>query len=627
LVQGRLGSGEMSTYDGYSKCVNFEPGGARTRVMEQLLREQRTALEKLLAEQQQSVNRLFNDHQKAMQCFLTEAPQQSRPSLTHHPRDTLVKRPEVRAQHGHRRSMSDTSSDGSSDDEERSPHNALTRGVTSAHTMIEPRNAIQRCLLPITQSDYFKGFFSAAIIINTIFLGYRTHVEMRETLGKLQAGCGSEPCTFPNHPAFDGIAKAFFILFTFEMAFRIFAEQAQFCTGPSKFWNLFEMVCLASMAMEQMPVEDSKHMLGNVATLRLFRLLRIFRAARAVRLLQYLKALRLMLYSVVSCIVSMFWAVMLLLMIICLYALYLEDTSLAYLRETQEMLEPGSEYNMTGTELKQAQQVFDETVSDLGDSWNGMAFAVCSLVYSISGGADWGDLAKPFWTIKGGAGVSYMAFVILTIFGLLNILVGIFVQEAEELSKWDKDFVVDGFIQKKKDKEQEISDLFDTMDTEENGVLSLKELSDALEIDAIAAQFAHIQVDVDKVTVLFHVLDVDGNGKISREEFIQGVAKLHGNANATDVADLLIEEQKMNLKMDALKEYISHLFSDLQDKLDSGSHIGGRQSRDGGGPAERQSSGKPGDWNPWQAASTSVTPAPPLAHTPSPLQHSSSNRR
>merc|ERR1719410_2439526 len=116
-----------------------------------------------------------------------------------------------------------------------------------------------------------------------------------------------------------------------------------------------------------------------------------------------------------------------------------------------------------------------------------MGYAVCSLFYSISGGQDWGALAAPFWTIKGGSGVSYMAFVILTIFGLLNILVGIFVQEAEELSKWDKDFVVDGFVTKKKEKEKDISELFDTMDTEANGVLSLKELSVALENDSIAA--------------------------------------------------------------------------------------------------------------------------------------------
>merc|ERR1711983_165087 len=79
----------------------------------------------------------------------------------------------------------------------------------------------------------------------------------------------------------------------------------------------------------------------------------------------------------------------------------------------------------------------------LSKNWKGMPNAVLSLIYSISGGADWGNLAHPFWSVGIVYGLSYVAFVILTIFGLLNILVGIFVQEAEELSKWDKNFVVD----------------------------------------------------------------------------------------------------------------------------------------------------------------------------------------
>jgi len=560
----------------YSKCSSSEPGDPTkakvppkdAKVMEQLLRDQRVALEKLLAEQQQSVQRLFNEHQKAMQGFLTQGPLQPVPPPKRSqeraaPSSDAARAPMMRELHGRNRSLSD--SEGSSEED-------LLAGVgmksTTQQSLIESRNGIQRCMLPITQSGIFKGIFSTAIILNTIFLGYRVHVEIRDTLEKMQLPENADhSLELPSdYKVFEQIATGFFVLFSFEMALRIIADQGQFCCGPGKYWNVFELVCLASMTMEQLPEEDSKQLLGNVSTLRLFRLLRIFRAARAIRLLQYLRQLRLMLYSVVSCIVSMFWAVMLLLIIICIYALYLEDTSLAYLRET---------YNETtkSTELK-------EVMTSLSANWNGMGCAVRSLFYSISGGADWGDLAEPFWTVGHGSGLSYMAFVILTIFGLLNILVGIFVQEAEELSKWDKDFVVDGFVTKKKEKEKDISDLFDLMDTEQNGVLSLKELSDALEDDAIAAQFAHLEVEVDKVSVLFHVLDVDGNGKITREEFIQGLAKLHGHANATDVADLLIEEQKMNNKMDQLKDWIGQRIDTLQDKLVApDSHGGGRTTR------------------------------------------------
>merc|ERR1719410_315557 len=191
-----------------------------------------------------------------------------------------------------------------------------------------------------------------------------------------------------------------------------------------------------------------------------------------------------------------------------------------------------------------------------------------SLTYSISGGADWGDLADPFWHIMPPyCGIAYMAFIILTIFGLLNVLVGIFVQEASDINRWDKDFVVDAFVQKRKDQEREISDLFDTMDLDRTGQLSYEEMAKALQKDNIAAYFEHLEVETGKVEILFHVLDTNGDGAISKDEFMQGLRKLHGNANATDVADMLIEEQKMNDKLDALTTVICQRIDGLQENL------------------------------------------------------------
>jgi len=523
--------------------------------MEQLLREQQAGLEKLLADQQQSVQRLFIDHQEAMQRFLTNVPQRQLPPPTPSQEKApsaphAAPRPELC---GLLKKKSGALTDDSS--EESSDEDLVTRHATSP-TLSKHSNRIQKCLLPITMSNIFKGFMTGAIILNTIFLGYRTHLEMRDTLRHLEKDNPSD-AGFDTYPTLNIIAKAFFSLFTVEMIIRIIAEQGQFCCGPSKYWNAFELICLASMAMEQLPMEDAKYVLGNFATLRLFRLLRILRAARAVRLIAYMKHLRIMLYSVVSCLVSMFWAIMLLLLIICLYALYLEDTSVSYLREKHELVK-----NSTFDAAE-----FNEVKEQLSANWNGMSYAVVSLIYSISGGADWGDLAEPFWTMRGGVGMSYMFFVILTIFGLLNVLVGIFVQEAEEISKWDKDFVVDGFVTKRKEKEEAMTSLFDDMDTGKDGELSLTEMSDALGNDAIAAQLAHHGIEVEKASVLFHVLDADGNEKITKTEFVQGLTKLHGSVNATQVADQILEEKKMASQIFLLKEYIGQRIDSLQDKL------------------------------------------------------------
>merc|ERR1719410_453686 len=160
-------------------------------------------------------------------------------------------------------------------------------------------------------------------------------------------------------------------------------------------------------------------------------------------------------------------------------------------------------------------------------------------------------------------------FVIVTIFGLLNVLVGIFVQEASEVAKSDRDFVVDAFLQKRKEKTQEISDLFDSMDLEKTGWISHQEMSNALQKDNIAAYFEHLEVEASKVEVLFHVLDSNGDGTISKDEFMQGLHKLNGHTNAADVADMLIVEQKMNKKLDTLGTFICQRIDRLQSDIAS----------------------------------------------------------
>jgi len=281
-------------------------------------------------------------------------------------------------------------------------------------------------------------------------------------------------------------------------------------------------------------------------------LLRTLRAMRLVRSFQFIMPLRLMLLSVVSCLVPMMWAVLLLVLVVGIFALFLEDSALAHLREMKR--------NQTALDSK------DPLVTGLREDWNGMLQAVRSLMYSVSGGADWGDLSEPFWTIPPFCGLAYLVFVMLTIFGLLNVLIGIFVQEAEKM-KWDKDMVLEAFVHKRNGLTKEISDLFDDIDSGKTGWISLEEMSNALEKDSIAARFERLEVQFSKVELLFHVLDGNGDTTISKDEFTEGLSKLRGRAHATDAAGVLMQEQKMNKKLEVLGTHICQRIDSLQDGI------------------------------------------------------------
>lgn len=521
--------------------------------MEQLLDKQRTALQTIMLEQQRSVQLLFADHQRAIERLLSQETQQHSTPRSVLPFGSCKTAPNFRQlsvvpKHERALLTTDESSSESSDED----HDLRLTVSQSQSALPRDSNCLQRALLPVVRSKVFLVTVNLAIILNTLFLGLRIHYVMGDVLSAIKKG--QRP--HEEYPTFLITSTLFFYFFVIEMALRVLAEQKEFVCGSAKYWNLFEVVCLASMCVMQFPQEWTEHLLGlgNFAALRVMRLLRIFRAARAVRLFAHFKQLRLMLFSIFSCLVSMFWAILLLLLIIFLFALYLEDISATWLLET-----------MTDTSIKTK-----EVRKSLETDWNGMGAAMVSLIYSISGGISWGELAFPFWSVHIGCGIAYMGFVVLTIFGLLNVLVGVFVQEAEALSKWDQDYVTDiaDFFTKRKKKDKQISRLFSRLDTARMGAVSLQDLHRSLEEEKIQSKFEELGVNVAQVQVLLKVIDVDGNGQITREEFTQGLSKLHSRANATDVAVSLIEEQKVDAKMESFKDAVCSRIDMLCHRLD-----------------------------------------------------------
>ena len=114
---------------------------------------------------------------------------------------------------------------------------------------------------------------------------------------------------------------------------RSAAEQRQFFCGPGRSWNIFELLCIVSMAIDCIDFEQywfwQLHILTAVQNAS------PLRAARLVRSFRFMTPLRLMLMSVVPSMVSMMRAVLLLFVFVGLFALFLVDSALAHLREIQ----------------------------------------------------------------------------------------------------------------------------------------------------------------------------------------------------------------------------------------------------------------------------------------------------
>merc|ERR1712062_649973 len=106
-----------------------------------------------------------------------------------------------------------------------------------------------------------------------------------------------------------------------------------------------------------------------------------------------------MLYSVTSCMISMTGALVPILLTSTLAALYLEDSALGYLQDVRKADHSVPCLSCRDVVQEGAMWKDDPVRQALEENWLGMWISIRSLIYGISGGADWGALAEPFWQI------------------------------------------------------------------------------------------------------------------------------------------------------------------------------------------------------------------------------------
>merc|ERR1712079_848062 len=109
-----------------------------------------------------------------------------------------------------------------------------------------------------------------------------------------------------------------------------------------------------------------------------------------------------------------------------------------------------------------------------------MYFAIYSLLYSISGGQNWGELAEPFRMISIMDGFVFTLMIFFIMFGFFNVVIGIFVTETGDIENLDRDLVLQNAARRSEAMTDNIKFLFEKIDKHRDGFMTCDELSVAL---------------------------------------------------------------------------------------------------------------------------------------------------
>merc|ERR1712048_412182 len=202
----------------------------------------------------------------------------------------------------------------------------------------------------------------------------------------------------------------------------------------------------------------------------------------------------------------------------------------------------------------------DEWSSKIAESYGKITHSCVTLIASISGGLDWVDASWPLLQINPAYLILYLGFVMFCVFGLMNILTGIFVANTKEVSKIDRDLVIRSQLKDRKSFANQLKNVLRSVDKDDNGIITKRELIEHLATAESMAYLKTLDVTVSDAQGVFKLLDVKGTGEVDIDEFVLSLMRFQGGARAVDVATLLYEGKRNEARWNAYMDYIEEQF-------------------------------------------------------------------
>mmetsp|Transcript_50037 Transcript_50037/g.119525 ORF Transcript_50037/g.119525 Transcript_50037/m.119525 type:complete len:626 (-) Transcript_50037:162-2039(-) len=383
-------------------------------------------------------------------------------------------------------------------------------------------------LMCVVQSAWFTYFIQATILVNLIILGV-------EVDAAAQLSPGDEPQGF-------WVANVVIVLiFVLELLMKLLAHGArQFFCGSERWWNLFDMLIVGLSLMETL-IEVMASMMAvsqmdssHLRVMRFARLARALRGVRVIKLLRYIGALRTIIFSIISTMSSLLWTLVLLAILWYCFGVVITQIVTDDCRYPKE----------------------DGTVSCdplLVRFWSSIGESILTLFMAITGGLSWGEALDPLFAVSYIAVASMILYVVFAVFAVLNVVTGVFCNTAIESARADKDIAIMKQMHKHEQQVQLLREIFKEIDQDESNLISIKELKSAMEGKKMASFMHSMDISTQDIWTLFMVIDADGSGEISLEEFVFGCMQLQGPAKGLQIARMSYENTIMREELKSLR--------------------------------------------------------------------------
>mmetsp|Transcript_118999 Transcript_118999/g.381297 ORF Transcript_118999/g.381297 Transcript_118999/m.381297 type:complete len:468 (+) Transcript_118999:287-1690(+) len=390
-------------------------------------------------------------------------------------------------------------------------------GWSSPRWIRVPVHAVHSRPRRLVEHEFFDYTVAVAILLNSILMGVQA---------QFAAVAARDPDDDGEPPWLRLISTAFCSAFTAELLLRIILYRCAFFTMDGWRWNVFDVVVVGLQLIEEIIAFEAaqtwnglqsqrRERTTSLSFMRILRMLRLVRIIRVVRVLRLVRELRTMVHSIGSTLVSLFWIVLLLLLLIYVTGICFTQMVADSGMDDPEGVEEGTKAHMFFGSLDRS---------------------ILSLYQAMTGGVNWKDVMDALVgrtsPVMAFVFCIYIAFAVLA---MLNVITGVFVGSA--LAKATEEDCIDLL--------HGLREAVETMKIPGTNRLQWDSFESQLKSATMQHYFQSIDLDPSEASGLFRLLDQDGSGTIEAEDFVMGCLRLHGAATAIDLTTLMCEVRWM----------------------------------------------------------------------------------
>eukprot|EP00928_Gymnodinium_smaydae_P088843 TRINITY_DN7288_c0_g1_i3.p1 TRINITY_DN7288_c0_g1~~TRINITY_DN7288_c0_g1_i3.p1 ORF type:complete len:684 (+),score=116.16 TRINITY_DN7288_c0_g1_i3:163-2052(+) len=384
----------------------------------------------------------------------------------------------------------------------------------------------------IVRSKQFETFFNVVIVLNCVTMGIEAHGYSTGSFG-------------PSFTEFMDVSEhVFTALFTIELTMRlkVFGFRSFWPDTPDNRWNsldaflvlflgvLFTWIVPAISAAIGFSSES-----GIIKTLTVLRAFRLMRLVRVVSRVPIFREAWMLIRGLSDSFRTLFWTCVVIFFVTYLFAIFGSVLISKTIQEIYDGSADGAVKDKLGSIVAiivgMDKLMFTLIQVLLGDSFH-------SFMRDIMEFIPWSWLY-----FYGYIAVAYLV--------LMNLVTAIIVDNAVTNSRSDEDAALKQKESHRAKELKEMKKLFLLMDADGNGTISWDEFKGSFADATLMKKWKLLDFQPEECKEIFALLD-DGDGEIETGEFFEGLARMRGSASSKDVFRLQKMLNRIGERLDAI---------------------------------------------------------------------------